>query len=227
MTSDVRVVAICGRVTHSSCLLPDPRRWGQADSPGTGLARVRQMPGQPAVTAILLAILFPYGHYRHAIRNAQQPAECQVHDPGAVPGPALSRHVSRGWSRRQQNWIPEHTAALDNGAEQGKRILRHRMQGTRLAGQGIDLNFCWVLPLEAIESRCGPLAQLAEQLTLNQWVRGSSPWWVISLLSASVLAKGLAQSGNSEILSALRQAIALYACGLDHPVLIRGFTPQP
>ncbi len=25
---------------------------------------------------------------------------------------------------------------------------------------------------------CGPLAQLAEQLTLNQRVRGSSPWWV-------------------------------------------------
>ena len=24
--------------------------------------------------------------------------------------------------------------------------------------------------------RCGPLAQLAEQLTLNQRVRGSSPW---------------------------------------------------
>ena len=27
-------------------------------------------------------------------------------------------------------------------------------------------------------TRYGPLAQLAEQLTLNQWVRGSSPRWI-------------------------------------------------
>ena len=27
---------------------------------------------------------------------------------------------------------------------------------------------------------CGPLAQLAEQLTLNQQVHGSTPWWLIS-----------------------------------------------
>ena len=26
----------------------------------------------------------------------------------------------------------------------------------------------------------GPLAQLAEQLTLNQQVHGSTPWWLIS-----------------------------------------------
>jgi hypothetical protein len=26
---------------------------------------------------------------------------------------------------------------------------------------------------------CGPLAQLAEQLTLNQQVQGSIPWWLI------------------------------------------------
>jgi hypothetical protein len=29
----------------------------------------------------------------------------------------------------------------------------------------------------------GPLAQLVEQLTLNQWVQGSSPWRIIFLLT--------------------------------------------
>ncbi len=28
-----------------------------------------------------------------------------------------------------------------------------------------------------------PLAQLVEQLTLNQWVQGSSPWWCTMLLA--------------------------------------------
>ena len=32
-------------------------------------------------------------------------------------------------------------------------------------------------PLE-IEMKFAPLAQLAEQLTLNQWVQGSNPWLV-------------------------------------------------
>ena len=34
--------------------------------------------------------------------------------------------------------------------------------------------------------KTGPLAQLAEQLTLNQWVQGSSPWWITFLLSYNV-----------------------------------------
>ena len=42
----------------------------------------------------------------------------------------------------------------------------------------------WVLPLDKAELICynliianAPLAQLVEQLTLNQWVLGSSPRW--------------------------------------------------
>ena len=42
----------------------------------------------------------------------------------------------------------------------------------------------WVLPLDKMDLICynliianAPLAQLVEQLTLNQWVLGSSPRW--------------------------------------------------
>ena len=35
----------------------------------------------------------------------------------------------------------------------------------------------WCKAIIIIDVRFVPLAQLVEQLTLNQWVHGSSPWW--------------------------------------------------
>ena len=42
----------------------------------------------------------------------------------------------------------------------------------------------------------GPLAQLAEQLTLNQWVQGSSPWRLIAIIAQILPDKNLTGSGK-------------------------------
>jgi hypothetical protein len=46
----------------------------------------------------------------------------------------------------------------------------------------------------------GPLAQLVEQLTLNQWVQGSSPWRITFLLKVSV---GFPVGGTAQVVRTL------------------------
>jgi hypothetical protein len=56
------------------------------------------------------------------------------------------------------------------------------VDGGRLSGI-MSLAFQWNM-LRQGWSSVGPLAQLVEQLTLNQWVQGSSPWRITLYLIA-------------------------------------------